>query len=136
MPKIGNIKAEFLVDGHVAPEYRDEVSERSADENLGTMSTYVEAVAGATFGIRYTVDDDFKFSPAITWLSIVIHVDGIETEDRMFAKAKFQAGSRVFRSSHLLECLNGVIRRSKLRFSVLQTYGGCHRKPFGLSLTC
>ncbi len=63
MPKVGKIKAEFLVNGQVVQEYRDEDPEQSSVANRASI--YVEVVDGATFEICCTVDDDYEFAPAI-----------------------------------------------------------------------
>lgn len=88
MVRIGEIEVQFLIEGDVATEYPDPKSDEAGI--TATTSKYIEATVGSSFGIRYTLHKDYKFSPAITFLCFDMQIDGCAINAPVIKSSEFQ----------------------------------------------
>lgn len=88
MVRIGEIEVQFLIEGEVAIEHPD--TQPDDGDIKDTLSTYIEATTGLSFGVRYTVHKDYLFAPAIDFLGFEIHIDGHSLPEQVIAKSECQ----------------------------------------------
>ena len=102
-------------------EYPDEDFDQGPVED--EASKYVEAVAGATYGLRRTVNENYEFAPAITHLNFKSFIDGEAITGRIMSREDLESKDTAVHIVEDMEVVNGKVREAKLRFASLDTYG-------------
>ena len=117
--KHNDLEVVLLINGQPAKEYTDANFEQEATKN--EVSKYIEAIEGASFELRYTVSQAYRFAPAIDWLYFDLSVDG-----------KFACTQREYKQDSkrtgLLDCFVKWIdertwEKSSFRFARLEVCG-------------